>query len=79
MLLVGDIHICKKQQQQLLEQLRDFFTQHPSETQIVFLGDYVYHFTYERGALLALFALFVELIQQGKELWIVAGNHDRLQ
>ncbi len=79
MLLVGDIHICKKQQQQLLEQLRDFFAQHPSETQIVFLGDYVYHFTYERGALLALFALFVELIQQGKELWIVAGNHDRLQ
>lgn len=79
MLFVGDIHICKKQQHALLEQLRAYFAQHADEKQIIFLGDYVYHFTYERGALLALFGLFVELLHQGKELWILSWNHDRLQ
>jgi DNA repair exonuclease SbcCD nuclease subunit len=38
----------------------------------------VYHFSYDRGALLALYDLFLELYQQGKSLYILAGNHDRL-
>jgi predicted phosphodiesterase len=79
MLFIGDIHICKKQQEAILQQLRTFLAEHPHETQIIFLGDYVYHFTYERGALLALFGLFIELLHQGKEVWVLAGNHDRLQ
>jgi DNA repair exonuclease SbcCD nuclease subunit len=38
----------------------------------------VYHFSYDRTALLALYHLFLELISQGKTVYVLAGNHDRL-
>jgi UDP-2,3-diacylglucosamine pyrophosphatase LpxH len=44
----------------------------------VFLGDYVYHFSYDRKALLHLFSIFIELASKGKKLYILAGNHDRI-
>lgn len=42
------------------------------------MGDFVYHFNYDREALLALFQLFLEFFSQDKQLYILAGNHDRL-
>jgi len=42
------------------------------------MGDFVYHFTYDRKALLQLFALFIALVKAGKTLYILAGNHDRI-
>lgn len=50
----------------------------PKEKNLIFLGDFVYHFSYDRASLLALFELFLELYAQGKQLYILAGNHDRL-
>jgi len=38
----------------------------------------VYHFAYDRNALLQLYKLFLELFEQGKDVYILAGNHDRL-
>ncbi len=76
MLFIGDVHITSKHASVLLKQLRAYIDTHPHEEHIVFLGDYVYHFNYDRKALLQLFSLFIELAQQGKQLYILAGNHD---
>lgn len=79
MLIVGDIHMTGRQQDPILTTLQEFVAAHPDEQHILFLGDYVYHFSYERKSLLALFGFFVELYKQGKSVWILAGNHDRIQ
>jgi predicted phosphodiesterase len=78
MLLIGDIHINSKYQDKILTSLRDFVAQHPAENNLIFLGDFVYHFSYDRRALLSLYDFFLDLYQQRKNLYILAGNHDRL-
>jgi len=78
MLLIGDIHINTRYQDKILWWLRDIFSTYPDEKTIVFFWDYVYHFAYDRNALLQLYKLFLELFEQGKNVFILAGNHDRL-
>ncbi len=78
MLLIGDLHITSKYKDKLISELQSFVDQNPDEKNIVFLGDYVYHFSYDRGALLWLFSFFVNLFESGKQVYILAGNHDRL-
>ncbi|MFA7298098.1 MAG: metallophosphoesterase [Candidatus Absconditabacterales bacterium] len=78
MLLIGDIHINTRYQDKILGELRTIFSTYPDEKTIVFFGDYVYHFAYDRNALLQLYKLFLELFEQGKDVYILAGNHDRL-
>lgn len=78
MLLIWDIHINARFQDTIIDHLQKYIGQHPQESTIIFTGDYVYHFSYDRTALLALYHLFLELISQGKIVYILAGNHDRL-
>ncbi len=78
MLLVGDIHINARYHEKILAQLKDIFAQYPNEKNIIFLWDYVYHFAYDRNALLQLYWLFLDLFAQWKHIYILSGNHDRL-
>lgn len=78
MLLIGDIHINSKYKEKILTSVRNFIASQPEEKNLIFLGDFVYHFSYDRSSLLALYDLFLELYQQGKHLYILAGNHDWL-
>lgn len=78
MLLIGDIHINTRYQDKILTELRTIFSTYPDEKTIIFFWDYVYHFAYDRNALLQLYKLFLELFDQGKTVYILAGNHDRL-
>ncbi|MDR3169164.1 MAG: metallophosphoesterase [Candidatus Peribacteria bacterium] len=78
MLIIGDIHITSKYKEKILTNLRTFVASQPTEKHLIFLGDFVYHFSYDRGALLALYDFFLELYVQGKTLYILAGNHDWL-
>ncbi len=78
MLLIGDIHINTRYQDKILTELRNIFSQYTDEKTIIFFGDYVYHFAYDRNALLQLYKLFLELFDQGKDVYVLAGNHDRL-
>ncbi len=78
MLLIGDLHITSKYKDKLISELQSFVDQNPDEKNIIFLWDYVYHFSYDRGALLSLFSFFVSLFESGKQVYILAGNHDRL-
>lgn len=78
MLVIGDIHLQARRADEIIQQIRCYIQQHPDEDTILFLGDYVYHFSYHRKSLLQLFAMFGRLYQQGKTVYILAGNHDRL-
>lgn len=76
MLLIGDVHITTKRQESILEAIRWCIDRFPNEREIIFMGDFVYQFSYERKPLLALFHLFADLYKQGKQVYILAGNHD---
>ncbi len=78
MLLIWDIHINARFQDKIIEQLDSYVHQHTDEKHIIFCGDFVYHFSYDRNALLALYHFFLQLLQEGKYLYILAGNHDWL-
>jgi len=78
MLLIWDIHINTRYQDKILTWFRDIFFAYPDEKTIIFFGDYVYHFAYDRNALLQLYKLFLELFEQWKDVYIISGNHDRL-
>lgn len=79
MLLIGDIHINYKEKDYILTALREGINQHSEEKNIIFLGDFVYSFWYDRTSLLELYDFFLELYNQKKNLYILAGNHDRLK
>ncbi len=78
MLLIWDIHINTRYQDKILTGLRDIFSTYPDEKTIIFFWDYVYHFAYDRNALLQLYKLFLELFEQWKNVYVLSGNHDRL-
>lgn len=59
MLLIPDIHINTQYRDQIISKLSDIVTSHPDEKHIVLLGDYVYMFSYDRDALLALYKLLI--------------------
>ena len=78
MLLIGDIHISSRLGDQMIKSLENFVAGHTDEQNIIFLWDYVYHFSYDRNALLALYNFFVKLFEEGKNVYVLAWNHDRL-
>lgn len=78
MLFIGDIHITTKYTDQIIDSIHAFVDTFPAEKNIVFLGDYMYMFSYDRKALSRLFDLFLSLRKQGKSVYILAGNHDRI-
>ena len=78
MLLIWDIHLNSRIKDKLLSSLKSFIQEHNEEKNLIFLWDFVYHFSYDRKALLGLYDLFLELYTQWKNLYILAWNHDRL-
>lgn len=78
MLLIGDIHINATYADKIVQGIQEYIAQYPDEQHIVFLGDYVYHFSYHKQSLLRLLDIFLELYTQGKSVYVLAGNHDWL-
>jgi len=76
MLLIGDIHINAKYKDKILSSIRNFVDSNPDQKNIVFLWDYIYHFSYDRKAILELFELFLEFFSKWKSIYVLAGNHD---
>lgn len=76
MLLFWDIHCTSTIIDDLVSSMTEHVENHPKEKSILFLGDYVYHFSYDRKALLKLFRFFVDLTKLGKEVYVLAWNHD---
>lgn len=78
MLLIGDIHINAKYKDRILTSIKNFIELNPDEKNIVFLWDYIYHFSYDRKAILDLFELFLYFFGKWKNIYVLAGNHDRI-
>ena len=76
MLLIGDLHINSRVKDRVVDTIRKYVADNSNEKNIIFLWDYVYHFSYDRAALLSLYTLFLELFSQWKNVYILAGNHD---
>lgn len=78
MLLFGDLHINSRIADRVVDCMKDWISQNSDEQNLIFLWDYVYHFSYDREALLKLYSFFLELYQGWKNVYILAGNHDWL-
>lgn len=78
MLLIGDLHINSRIADRVVECVKDWVSQNFDEKNLIFLWDYVYHFSYDREALLKLYSFFLELYQGWKNVYILAWNHDWL-
>ena len=78
MLFIGDIHIHHRHAPSIIQMLRQYISSCADETHIIFVGDFVYHFNYHRPSLLLLLDFFLELVREGKIVYILAGNHDRI-
>lgn len=78
MLLIWDIHITQRSKDKIISWIKSFVQQNPDEKNIIFLWDYVYHFSYDRNSILELYNLFLELFENWKNVYILAWNHDRL-
>ena len=78
MLLFWDLHINSRISDRVLEVIKDRISQNSDEQNLIFLWDYVYHFSYDREALLKLYSFFLELYQWWKNVYILAWNHDWL-
>lgn len=76
MLLIPDIHINTQYRDQIIQSLSDIVSTHADEDHIVLLGDYVYMFSYDRDALLALYKLLIWRYHEGKTIYVLAWNHD---
>ncbi|HKL43919.1 MAG TPA: metallophosphoesterase [Candidatus Absconditabacterales bacterium] len=76
MLLIGDLHINSRIKDRVIDNIKKYVQENDSEKNIVFLGDYVYHFSYDRAALLAFYNFILELFSKGKNVYVLAGNHD---
>ena len=78
MLLFGDLHINSRIVDRVVENMREWISQNQNEKNLIFLWDYVYHFSYDREALLKLYSFFLDLYQEWKNIYILAWNHDWL-
>jgi len=78
MLLFGDLHINWHIVDKVIGNMKDRISMNSQEKNLIFLGDYVYHFSYDREALLKLYNFFLDNYRQGKNVYILAWNHDRL-
>jgi len=78
MLLIWDLHLSTNYWEKIIKQLENIFDTNPDEKNIVFLWDFVYHFSYDRKSLLDLYTIFIKLFEKNKNIYILAGNHDWL-
>ena len=76
MLLIWDMHVTSKYVDTMLTELQLFIDHHSDEQTIVFMGDYVYHFNYDRKSLLKVYDFFVDLYESWKVVYVLAWNHD---
>ncbi len=76
MLLIWDLHINSRVKDRVIDGMRKYIQDNNQEKNIIFLWDYVYHFSYDRVALLQLYNFFLELFSQWKNVYVLAGNHD---
>lgn len=77
MIIIPDIHINTKQSVAILAKLEEIFAQY-QDKEVLFLGDYVYMFSYDRASLIWLFNIFLKLFAEWRTVRVMSWNHDRI-
>ncbi len=75
MLFIWDLHISSNKKEEIIAKLRETI-ENSSEKNIIFLGDFVYHFSFDRSAISMLFNLILDFVKKWKNIYVIAGNHD---
>lgn len=78
MLLIWDIHANARHINAIIDNMKSFVVEFSDEKNVLFLGDYMYMFSYDRQALGELFDFFLQLWEEWKNVYILTGNHDWL-
>ena len=78
MLLIPDIHINSTYKEKIIDAIKEYISSNKDEKNIIFVWDYVYHFSYDRNALMMLYNLFLDLFHEWKTVYVLAWNHDWL-
>ena len=76
MILIPDIHINHKYADRILHELDTYILANSDEKDIIFLGDYIYMFNLDTNAINRLLDLIIKHFHSGKNIYILAGNHD---
>lgn len=75
MFLIGDVHVNSMVVEDVIKNL-ELQLAKSKEENIIFMGDFVYHFNYDRKAILRVFDFILDLYKKGKNVYVLAGNHD---
>lgn len=77
MIIIPDIHINTKQSTAILAKLEEIFRNH-DDKEVLFLGDYVYMFSYDRASLIWLYNILLQLYAEWRTVRVMSWNHDRI-
>lgn len=77
MIIIPDIHINTKQSTSILAKLEEIFRKY-DDKEVLFLGDYVYMFSYDRASLIRLYNIFLQLYAEWRMVRVMSWNHDRI-
>lgn len=75
MLFVGDLHLKLDMKNKIFDKLKEILDK-TTEKEIIFLWDFVYHFSYNPKLIGEFFDILLQYAQNGKKITVLAGNHD---
>lgn len=78
MIFIWDIHATSQVVDKILEKIENF-VKTKSDKHIVYMGDFVYHFNYDRKSILKIFDQMLQFSNQGYQVDVLAWNHDYIQ
>ncbi len=78
MLFIWDLHIKTDIKDQIFSKLEDILT-NTKEKEIIFLGDFVYHFAYNPKVIWEFFDILLKYANDWKNIHILAWNHDYIK
>lgn len=78
MLFIWDLHIKTDIKDKIFKKLEDILNQ-TSAKNIIFLGDFVYHFSYNPQVIWEFFDLVLKYANNWKKIYLIAWNHDYIK
>lgn len=77
MLFIGDLHLKNDMKDEIFKKLQNIL-ENTKETNIIFLWDFVYHFSHKPKIIWEFFDLLLKY-QENKKIFILAWNHDYIK
>jgi len=78
MLFIWDLHIKTDIKDTIFKKLEDILNK-TDKKNIIFLGDFVYHFAYNPLVIWEFFDIILKYANNWKKIYILAWNHDYIK